>query len=284
MSRSQQGAVVQQAGDENKTYNQNAQTSFNTTQGDVTDFGKATNKFVAANPYIQGGEYQTSSNQILGDTAAGLAQSTGQGIQGAAVRTGQNAGGAIAATENMEEANMRGLSAEQAKANQDRIAGETKYDETGLGLKATGVGMQDELSTQQAGAAQGALGTQEQAAQTPSFMDQLGSGLIQAGVGFASNYAKPGCWIARELWGSWDDPRVVLVRRWLADEFSQRWYGPPMLRLYTRWGIEASRWIQTHSVSRRVASMLFTSILRTAERWQAEQSEYLNWAVTDGAR
>lgn len=284
MSRGQQGQTFDTASGENKSYNQNAQTSFNTTQGDVTDFGKATNKFIAANPYTQGGEYQTSSNQILGDTAAGIAQSTGQGIQGAAVRTGQNAGGAIAATENMEEANMRGLSAEEAKANQDRIAGETSYNQAGLGLEGAKVGMQNSLATEQAGAAQGALGTQEQAAQTPSFMDQLGSGLIQAGVGFASNYAKAGCWIARELWGSWDDPRVMLVRRWLADEFSLRWYGPPMLRLYTRFGIEAAKWIQTHRISRRVASILFTSILRAAERWQDEQANYLYWAVTDGAR
>src|SRR5271157_4592718 len=199
MSRGQQGQVFNTAQGENKAYNTEAQTSFNTAQQDITGYGSELAQFKAANPYVQGGQAQTIENQQLSDTAAGGAQAAGQAVQSAAVRTGQNAGGAIAATENMQEGNMRALSGEEAAATQQRLAAGTGYGEAVLGGTAEKQKMQDTLAQQQGAAAQGALGTQEQAANTPSFMDELGQGLIGAGTGFATGFGgamgKP-CWIA----------------------------------------------------------------------------------------
>lgn len=182
MSRAQQGQVLNTAQGENQTYNQNAQTSFDTTQGDIDSYGKAVGAFSAANPYGQGGAVQTAQNQEASDTAAGQAQAAGQAVQSAAVRTGQNAGGAIAATENMEEQNARNLAGQEASDTVGRAAADTSYQSAVLGDTAQVANMQDTLSQQQAGAAQGALGTEEQAAQTPSFLDELGQGLITGGA------------------------------------------------------------------------------------------------------
>lgn len=181
MSRAQQGAVNDTATAENTSYNTNAQDAFKQAEGDVGSYANAVGAFKAANPYVQGGTVQTADNQQTADTAAGLAESAGQNLQGSAVRTGQNAGGAIAATEQMNEANDRALVGQEAGQAKDLAAANTGYGQAVLGATGNVEGMQDTLAQQQGAAAQGALGTEEQAAQTPSFLDELGQGLITGG-------------------------------------------------------------------------------------------------------
>ena len=182
MSRAQQGQVLDTAKAENSTYNQNAQDAFTKAGQDISTYGDAVGKFQAANPYVQGGQAETAENQVTADTAAGMGQSAGQAIQSAAVRTGANAGGAISATEKMQQENERALVGDQAKATESRLTAGTGYQEAGLEGLSKVQGMQDTLAQQQAAAAQGALGTEEQAANTPSFLDELGQGLITGGA------------------------------------------------------------------------------------------------------
>lgn len=185
MSRAQQGAVNDTATAENSTYNTNATDAFKDASGDVASYADAVGAFKAANPYGVGGPVATADNQATADTASGLARSAGEALQASSVRTGQNAGGAIAATEQMREAGDRDLVAEEAGQTKDRAAAGTTYGDTVLGATGNVEGMQDSLATQQAQAAQGALGTEEEAAKTPSFMDELGQGLIQSGANAA---------------------------------------------------------------------------------------------------
>jgi len=182
MSRGQQGQTFNTASGENKALNTESQTSFDTTNKDIGNYASEVGKFNAANPFVQGGQAQTAENQQLADTAAGLAESTGGALQAAGVRTGQNTGGAIAATENMDIANQRALSGEEAAATEKRLAAGTGYQEAGLEAGAKIPAFQDTVAQQQGQLAQGALDTGEKAAQTPSFMDELGQGIIQTGV------------------------------------------------------------------------------------------------------
>jgi hypothetical protein len=190
MSRAQQGQILNTATGQNTTQNANSNTSYNTAQQDVGQYESELGKFDASNPYQQGGEYQTSQNAALSDTAAGADQQAAQTIQGAAARTGQNQGGAIAATESVEEANARSQMQNQAQANQNRISSEAGYNETALSAAAKPEEMEAQLSQQQGQLGQGELNTAEDAAKTPSFMDELGTGLITAGTDFASAGAK----------------------------------------------------------------------------------------------
>lgn len=204
MSRGQQGQVFSTGQKENATYNADANSSFNNaqsdvnaTQGDVNSYADAVAAFKAANPYGTGGQAETAENQSIADTAAAGSEAAGQALQSQAVRTGQNAGGAIAATEKITEDNDRALMGEEAKATEQRLGENTGYGQAVLqgtgnveGMQAGVEGMEDTIADQQAKAAQGALGTEEQAAQTPSFMDELGQGLIQSGVAFAGGYGR----------------------------------------------------------------------------------------------
>jgi hypothetical protein len=185
MSRAQQGQVFDTAQGQQGTYNSEAQTSFNTAQQDVNNYGDATAKFAAANPYVQGGAVETADNQQTADAAAGFAQSTGQALQGSAVRTGQNAGGAIAATDAMEQQNERALVGQEASQTASRAAAGSQYGAEVVGDTANQENMQNTLAKEQQDAAAGNLSEEEAAAKTPSFMDELGQGLISAGTGIA---------------------------------------------------------------------------------------------------
>lgn len=276
MSRADQGQVKDTGAAENSSYNTNASDAFKDASTDVGNYADAVGAFKAANPYVQGGTVQTADNQQSADTAAGLAKSAGQSLQSAAVRTGQNAGGAIAATEQMQEQASRDLMGQQAANAKDIAAGDTSYRSAVVGDTGNIETMRDSLGQQQGQLAQGALGTEEQAAQTPSFLDELGQGLITGADNFAGGLggglAKK-CWIAAELWGGWMDPRTVLVRTWLTEEFEQRWYGGWLCRCYARWGRKMAAAIRTRPWLRACMSWLFEWALRAAKAWQRRRKD-----------
>lgn len=186
MSRGDQKQVLNTATAENTAYNTNAQTAFNKAQGDVGTFQSQLAKFAGANPYVEGGQYATSQNQTLADTANAGANATAQAIQSAAVHGGANPAQAIAASEEVAQQNQRNLGVADANANQTRIGSEVGYNEKTLGGYQTAQQMQDQLAQQQGTLANSALDTAENAAKQPSFMDELGQGILTAGTGFTS--------------------------------------------------------------------------------------------------
>jgi hypothetical protein len=249
MSRAQQGQVYSTGQAENKQLDANSNSSFTTAQNDINSYGQELNQFKANNPYVQGGSVQTAQNQELADTAAAGSASAGQAIQGAAVRTGQNPGGAIAATEQIEQNNQRTLGGEEANATVQRAGADAGYNETALGGAGNIVGMEDKIADQQGDLAAGAMSEEEKAAQTPSFLDELGQGVIQAGDNFAGGFgqaigkAAGGCWIAAAVFAEdfATGEKTNLVRSWLWNEWVKHWYAKPILWIYSRFGESASR-------------------------------------------
>ena len=274
ISRAQQGQIFDTTTQNSATDTAKSQTALDTTQNNINSFGAATNKFAADNPYVQGGQAETAGNQLAADTAAGQAQAAGQSIQSAAVRTGQNAGGAIAATEEMQQQNERNLIGQEAKMTNDRLASGSTYADAVLGDKAKQEGMQEQLGATEANIAQGQLNTGEDAAKTPSFMDELGQGVISAGTSFAEGFGKAlgsKCWIAAELYGGWSEPRTRLIRQWIADEFEKHWYGMILGTLYGRFGESIAEQIKDKRKRwlRAVFQCIFNRALKSAEKWQA---------------
>lgn len=194
MSRSQEGNIVDTGNAQNSTYFNNAQNSYSNAQADVGDYEKqlgdyaaSVNKFASSNPYTQGGEFQTATNQQLSNTADAGARSAGQTLQGEALRTGQNSAGAIAATEAMQNQNTRNLGADEAAATQNRIGSEAGYNAQAVGQQgnltsASAVPEQMEagLASSQAGAGNQALSTAAGAAKTPSWTDEFGDSFAQS--------------------------------------------------------------------------------------------------------
>lgn len=266
MSRSQQAQTFNTATNQNATQFGNSQTSYNQAQQGVTNYQDALAKFSAANPYAQGGQFQTAQTQQAADTANAGAQRTAQAVQSAAVRTGANPAGAIAASEEVARQSQRDQAGQEAGATQQRIAADAGYNQTALNASAVPEQMEAALSQQQGNLAEGNLGVAQKAGEQPSFMDMLGQGLIQAGTQWAAGLPKP-CWIAAELWDGWLDPRTILLREWLTVEIGRHWWGAVILRAYSKWGIAVANRMRKDRALRWAMSALFEWALKRAKRW-----------------
>lgn len=182
MSRDQQNKTFNTAEGQNQGYYSNAQNSYSKAQGDVGDFEKQLADYASSNPYKQGGEFQTSTNQILANTSDAAARSAGNTLQSQALRTGNNSAGAIAATEAMQQQNTRNLSGQEAAANQERIGKQADYNKGALDASAVPAELESRLASEQGQLGEGTLNTQEQAAKQPSWMDEFG-GALAGGLG-----------------------------------------------------------------------------------------------------
>jgi hypothetical protein len=270
MSRGQENQVFNQAQGQNATAAKNAQTSYNTAQSDIGNYQDQLAKFAAGNPYGEGGQYQTAQNEVLSNTADAMGRSAGEALQGAAVRGGMNAGAGIAATEAMQQNNERNLAAQEAKANEQRIGAGAQYGADVMKASAVPAQIETSLTGQQLNAQDNTLGTQERAAQTPSLMDELGNGIVNAGQTFAKSFAAAhGCWIAARLFGGWNDPRTRKVRLWVFGPFAETWYGWLPAALYARFGETiADKWMPRSPLLTRVLRKVFEAALRRAEAWE----------------
>ena len=282
MTKSQSGQAFNTASGQNAGYNANANSTYAAATGDIGDYKSALGKYAAENPFVQGGEFQTAQNQALADTAGAQAQSAGQALQAEQVRSGQNPSAAIAATEQMNQNNTRNQMQAQAQANQQRIGEEAGYNQNVLNATAVPESMEERLLSTETGAANSSLGQENEAAKTPSFWQELGQGVINAGGQFAGGAAKGmfGCWIAARLYGGWGERRTVLVRLWLNHVFGKRWYGVPAMALYRLVG----EWIAEGLMPRsklvtRAMEWLFGHASAHAETWLATAEGGRMWAL-----
>lgn len=193
MSRAQQSATYQTASGESQTNETNAQKSEQQEQADIENGESQLAKFAANNPYVQGGQAQTVSNQQLSGTAGATATAAKAGNQALAERTGQNPQAGVAAGEAEAQAAQRELGQQESQATQQRIGDQAQYNQQALSDQNAITQQQENLASLQQGAAQGELGTQEQSAQTPSFLDELGNGLITGTDSFAGGLGQGLC-------------------------------------------------------------------------------------------
>lgn len=250
----------------------NSQSSYNAAQDDVGNYEDQLAKFSAANPYTQGGQFQTAQNTQLADTAAAGSQAAAQAVQSAAVRSGQNPAAGIAATEQIAQQQQRNLAGEQADATTSRIASGAGYGNQVLGASAKPEEMEQQLSSTEGQLAGGALGDETKAAAVPSFTDELLSAGAGA-LGKAAGGAIIGCWIAARLWGGWGDMRTIKVRLWLQYHVAPRGgLGGIFAWAYQKWGRAIAEQMPKSPALTAVCGAVFGRLRKAAERWVAGSS------------
>jgi hypothetical protein len=175
VSRSQSTQTFNTASKNAGTDQSNAQSSYGATQDDINKYKDQLASFVSSNPYKKGGEFDQTINTGLANTSDAGATSLAGNLQSQALRTGQNSGADAATTAEYARQNQRQLTADQATAQQQRIAGDTGYKQQAMQDATTPISAESNLYGTSTGAANTALGTANQAAQVPSFFDTLGS-------------------------------------------------------------------------------------------------------------
>jgi hypothetical protein len=181
MSRAQQGQIESTETANTATETAAANASQAAEQADIGTQQSQLAKFAANNPYVQGGQAQTVENQQLSGTADATAAGAAAKTQQQAQRTGQNASAGVAAGEAEAAQAQRTMGTQEAGATQSRLASGAQYGQDVLSGGNQIVAEQNSLGSQEANEAQGQASVGEQAAQTPSFLDELGQGLITGG-------------------------------------------------------------------------------------------------------
>ena len=274
MSRSQQTNVYDTAKQEESQNEAATQKSQQQAQQDIGNFTSALSKYAASNPYVQGGEFQTSENKMLSNTADANADSARAMLQSQAQRTGQNPAAANAAAEEIARQSQRTLSGQEGQAEKERIGSEAGYNKNVLDESKTPEQMQEQLAALQQGAAASELSEEEQAAAgNKSFGDTFGgtfaSGLGNLAAGSVGSIV--GCWIAAELYGGWSNPRTILLRQWIFGPFAQSWYGNLLSAMYLKTGQRVAGLIKRNRSLRFLLQRLFDQALKQAQKWEANR-------------
>ena len=150
--------------DQNAGYYNDAQNSYAQAQNAEGDYESQLSKYAASNPYGQGGQFQTTTNQIVANTADAKARAAGNMLQGQALRTGGNSAGGVAATEAMTQQGTRDISGEEAQANQERIGAGAGYNKNVLQATEFPAEFASQMAKNMAGEGNDALGTMAKSA------------------------------------------------------------------------------------------------------------------------
>lgn len=282
----------------------NAQSTFDAAQG-VRQQG--TQLFNQANSNAEAiinqlaPEYQAEINNPQGIGASGLAaentaaqQSTGGSVAGlvgqgnlTAART-RNAGGFGAALDESSRQAMR-QNAQDAvgiQANNENLK-EQQRQEGLAGLEGLyGINANQVLGA--LGAENSSLGEQTgannsltQAGQSGWLQNTLGVigtlGSLGGSGGIGTLPGLRGCWVAAELYGGWDDPRVFLIRNWLHEEFSKSCMARLAVSLYMRFGEGIAERIKHSLMLRKIMRFLFDRALKRALRASIYKDAFAEW-------
>jgi hypothetical protein len=97
----------------------------------------------------------------------------------------------------------------------------------------------------------------------PATLQARAAGTLPHGGSYGPVSAS-GCWVAAALYGGWDDPRTIDVRRWLNTEFVKRPIGRVVMKLYLRFGERVAELVKRSAMVRAILRPLFDLALRNA--------------------
>jgi hypothetical protein len=175
MSRGQQASIVK-TGEANSAADQAAAgTALAGTNKAIGDYTDRLNQFAAANPYKAGGEFANDQSQIAASAADTGSSALNDRLARTAQTSGENTGGYANNVAEAQRQATRDQADTMAKADASRIGSKSAYDATTLQASALPADLQSRLYGTAIQGANGALSVAGGAAQTPSFLDTLGS-------------------------------------------------------------------------------------------------------------
>jgi hypothetical protein len=189
MSRGQSTQTFNTATKNSATDQTNATNAFGATTNSIGDYNNQLSKFVSGNPYTKGGEYDQTIGAGLANASDAGSNSLNGALQSQALRTGQNSAADAATAATAAQQNTRDLATADATAQQTRMGDEASYNQQALSAAQVPITANASLYGTSLGGADAAQNTAASAAQTPSFWDQVGGGLVKAAGDAGSDIA-----------------------------------------------------------------------------------------------
>jgi hypothetical protein len=188
MSRAQEQQVGLTASADSASDQNAAHGALQDENQDISNYQQQLSKLAASNPYAEGGEFDTATDQKLSGVADAGSGAISNQLQTQAARTGENAGSAVATSAEAARANERQLSSDEAGATQERIGDESAYNNQVQNDEAVPAELKAGEYSTATGGADSTLGTAAQASGQPGFWDTLGSNYAQ-GLGQSAGKA-----------------------------------------------------------------------------------------------
>jgi hypothetical protein len=202
----------------------------------------------------------TASQQSLGGSTAGI---TGQANLEAA-RT-RNAGGFQGAIGSGSRSNAKQLSQNALGIQEQNAQLKEAQKQTALSQLQQLYGTDVQGAEGFLGESNSALGAENQSHPVQQGFKTFADVLTAIKQGGAAAANPPGCWIAAEIYGGWDDPRTIAVRKWLHTEFVKTAFGRIVMSAYLRFGERIAEQIKLHPLLKRIFKPVFDEALRRAE-------------------
>jgi hypothetical protein len=271
-----QEQLQQSESDFYNTMTQDYNTTFGENQAIMSTLTTALNPIVAAGPNQMG--FNSAELNNLNSTAL---QGTGQTYANASKalkeQQASSGGGNSYLPSGVQSQQQQSLATSAANQESNQLLGiqQAGYQQgynmynSAMGGLAGVAGM--ESPTAYSSAATGAAGAANTEAnavtQANDAWAQNLSGLASGAMGGAGA-ALGGifCWIAAEIFGGWKDPRTVVVRKWLREEFIKHWYGRLFNRWYSAKGRKVAKQIQNNRPLRWFFQKLFERFLEQATK------------------
>jgi hypothetical protein len=175
VSRSQSTQTFNTATANSKADQANAANSYGDTQQDISGYQGDLAKFMSANPYTQGGEYDKTINTGLSNASDAGASALKSSLQSQAKLTGQNSAADAQTAAEAARQNTRDLSSGLASAEQTRMGDEAAYNQEGVQDASVPISAESGLTSTELSGGNTATGDANTAsAANKSFFDQLG--------------------------------------------------------------------------------------------------------------
>jgi hypothetical protein len=259
-----QAKVANAAATTDAGYASSALGSYN---GDIGTYLSNVNSALSAGNPFQSKDYLTKQNLQTSGAMNSANDAEKQALGETVARTGTNSAAVANTVADSARQGQRDLT--QYNAGRDTANEDTWLNQQDklMGDQLAGANSQAGVYATSLGGQNSTLETAQQGAdaQTAANDGMIDAGMTAAGTA-AGGYFTGKCWIAAELYGGWDDPRTVLVRRWVRDDLPKTWLGRIADAAYGRWGEQYAVRIKTHRIERAIMQHVFDCALMAARK------------------
>jgi hypothetical protein len=169
------------------------------------------------------------------------------------------------------QSNIATSAAEEESSQENQIVsanynqGYNEWEAAGEGLQSIAAGENPlgfESAETGAGSAAGTTAAQIASEDNSWINAAIGAGATLGGAAIG----KIPCWIAAELWGGWNEPRVTLLRAWMIRRADAGCTARCLLRIYLKFGRRIADMMRRRPALRRTMDVIFSWMLRRAQR------------------
>ena len=242
----------------------NAAQSLGAYQGDIGNYMSNVNSALSAGNPFESKDYLTQQNLATSGAMNSENDAAKADQEQTTARTGTNSAALAGEAGAQGRQGQRDLTNYNATRDTQNENSWLQQQDQLMGDQISGANSEAGVMGTQLGGQNTNLKTAEDAQQAQDAMwAQLGGDAMKGlGTGLGGAF----CWVAAEIFGGWLDPRTILVRKWLQDDYSTTFIGRYVVRFYAKFGERIAVLVRKYHIIRTLLTPLFQAALKQAKK------------------